>query len=185
MFFEWNSSQARIKMTEPEYRSSGPRLIDFSALIIGYGLAAMLLKAFWPATRELPGAQMFVAGGLFLWLGLAMAGPILFLLNRPSASEQESREDSRPLRTWAEWTWLMIGSYWIFLAILVVPSKLRVDPILGVLPILLAIGVRLLAPRRRWPLNDIPPWTHATAIGLIWTWPLAWGALVLLGKTLF
>jgi hypothetical protein len=173
-------------MPESEAQRQGPKLIDLSALVVGYGLAAMLMKAFWPATRELPGAQLFVAGILFLWLGLAMAGPILFLLNRPSATEQESPETAQPpQRTWAEWTWLLIGSYWIFLTILVVPAMLRVDPMLGVLPILFAILARLLAPQRRWPTIDIPPWTHSTAIGLIWTWPIAWGALVLLGKTLF
>lgn len=172
-------------MSEPEARHGGPRLIDLSALVLGYGLAAMLLKAFWPATRELPGAQLFVTGVLFLWLGLAMAGPILLLLNRPTVSEAKSRPPSSPQRTWAEWAWLMIGSYWIFLAILVVPSQIRVDPMLGLLPILFAILIRLLAPRQRRPMDDGLPWTHNTAIGLIVTWPLAWGALILLGKTLF
>ncbi|CAN5907467.1 hypothetical protein BH23PLA1_BH23PLA1_22430 [soil metagenome] len=178
-------------MSDPAPLRQGPRVIDLSAIVVGYGLAALLMRAFWPATRELPGAQAVVAGGLFLWLGLAMAGPFLMLIDRttlPEANEPADRP-ANSRRSWAEWAWILIGGYWIVLALLVVPSRMQVDPLLGVLPILVVVVLWLLASGRQQSRSRTTPqdqpWTHHTAIGLIVTWPLAWGALVLLGKTLF
>jgi hypothetical protein len=58
------------------------RLQDFLALVVGYGLAALLFRAFWPSSR--PSPALGVPGiGLYLWLGLAMSGPIILLRKRP------------------------------------------------------------------------------------------------------
>ena len=56
---------------------------DILALVVGYGMAATLFRAFWPihpawSSLGLPGA------GLYLWLGLAMSGPIIILRRRLS-----------------------------------------------------------------------------------------------------
>ena len=54
------------------------QLVDVSALVVGYGMAAVLFRAFWPKTGVSPVLGLF-AVGFYLWLGLAMSGPILLM----------------------------------------------------------------------------------------------------------
>src|SRR5438105_3090990 len=95
-------------------------LLDLTALVIGYGLAALLIRAFWPAT-ELPSPAVGVVLGLvYLWLGLAMSGPLVLVHHHRAHPGDPA---SAAPRTWAETAWLMIGSYWIGLTILAVPVR--------------------------------------------------------------
>ena len=94
-------------------------------------------------------------------------------------------------RTWAELAWLIIGFYWIGLTILVVPARMHRSPLhdtalIGLLPVAAALVLRILdrPSRRSRPTGDSPPWTHHAAVGLLVTWPPAWIALILLGKSL-
>ena len=143
---------------------------DILALVVGYGMAALLFRAFWPihpawSSLGLPGA------GLYLWLGLAMSGPIIIVAAQAFASSRRRcpvepafgecrRSDRRELRnapartpgsTWAERAWLLIGAYWIVLGIFVIPARLHEfklgDVLLfGLAPVVVAIGLRLLGP---------------------------------------
>ena len=92
-------------------------------------------------------------------------------------------------RTWAELAWLIIGFYWIGLTVLVVPVRLHRSPLhdaalFGLFPIAAALVLRFLdrPSRRSRPNPEAPAWTHRAAVGLLLTWPLAWIALILLGK---
>jgi hypothetical protein len=134
-----------------EYVRVQVQLQDILALVVGYGMAALLFRAFWPARRPssflgLPGA------GLYLWLGLAMSGPIVMLRRRlsrgaaglrdprsegiaphsarlPSGTATPGPRDDPMLQaagaTWAELAWLLIGAYWIVLGVIVIPSRLN------------------------------------------------------------
>ena len=59
------------------------RLIDLAAMVVGYGLAAILFRAFWPHTGVPPALGIF-AVCFYIWLGLAMSGPLLLLRQRPT-----------------------------------------------------------------------------------------------------
>jgi hypothetical protein len=178
---------------------------DILALVVGYGMAALLFRAFWPihptwSSLGLPGA------GLYLWLGLAMSGPIIILrrgLSRepdmprepPSENvvERSPRLQNAPEHasgtTWAERAWLLIGAYWIVLGIFAIPARLhefRVGDALlfGLAPVVVAIGLRILGPNAPHGPDVLRGWTHAAAIVLLVTWPLAWICLIVLGRSM-
>jgi hypothetical protein len=189
-------------------------LQDILAIVVGYAMAALLFRAFWRARPPwsalgLPGAA------LYLWLGLAMSGPIIMLrrklwrqaseiddlpaasavelaaapLSTPAAPEVRSRSTGVSRTTWAERAWLLIGAYWIILGIFVIPARLHEfklgDVLLfGLAPIVAAIGLRLLGPTVPQSADVVRGWTHAAAIALLATWPLAWFCLFVLGNSM-
>jgi hypothetical protein len=165
----------------PNHR--GLRLLDLIALVAAYSLAALLIRAFWPHEgMPTPIAGAFV-GLTYAWLGLAMTGPLVLLLDqRARLSDPGSGPESRPPYTWAETAWLLVGGYWIGLAMFVVPSRLPVNPMIGVLPVFVAIVIRVSGPRK--PPAVRSTWTHAVAVIVLSTWPFAWIAMIILSKTL-
>ena len=162
-----------------------------------------------------PLVEIAAIGLFYLWLGMAMSGPLV-LLHRPRrrwcvtgspAGESpppgagqtpalgEPGEPKPPMlagsRTWAELAWLIIGFYWIGLTVLVVPVRLHRSPLhdsvlIGLFPVAAALVLRMLdRPTRRPPPNQQDhAWTHHAAIGLLFAWPPAWIALILLGKSM-
>ncbi len=157
------------------------RIFDMGALIVGYGTAAVLVKSFWPEGGLPNRASGVILALVYLWLGMAMGGPLVLLLDRRAAPPSDP---AHPVSryTWAETAWLMIGAYWIGLALFIVPARLRENPLLGVLPVVLAVGLRLFRKSRPTSKDTPPGWTHHAAIGLLFTWPLAWIGMILLGK---
>ena len=105
-------------------------------------------------------------GLVYAWLGLAMSGPIVLLIRRPPPSAPEPGDE--PLaepRTWAEIAWLIIGFYWIGLTLIVVPVRMNGahvldSAVLGVFPILAALGLALFGPRDAVGQGDKSLWTH-------------------------
>ena len=165
----------------------GFHLFDVAALVVGYSLASMLIRAYWPPTESLTIAEAAVIGLVFLWLGLAMSGPAVLLVRRSSIPEPGDGRSPDP-RTWAELAWMIIGFYWVGLTILVVPARLNGtrfldSALLGLFPMLAAIALWTAAPRRTPPNPGQSFWTHRAGIVLLVTWPLAWLGLILLGKT--
>ena len=84
---------------------------------------------------------------------------------------------------------MIIGFYWIGLTILVVPVRLHQTrvldtAVLGVFPVLAAVGLRVFRPSRLAAAGQRRYWTHDAAIGLLVTWPFAWVALIILGKSM-
>jgi hypothetical protein len=168
-------------------------IIDVAALVAGYSLAAVFIRAFWPE-RGISVALGLFAVGFYLWLGLAMSGPLLLIRHRhPSRvfDDEDPAEQSGPssARTWAEMAWLLIGVYWIVLGLFVLPVRLRSfrysDAILfGLVPLAPALFFLLFGPRQDPRTRTTPPWTHLAACGLLWSWPLAWVCLIVLGETM-
>jgi hypothetical protein len=167
------------------------RVQETLALVVGYGMAALLFRAFWPTSvpATLLGLPMLA---LYIWLGLAMSGPIILLREGPETAEStEAQQRARPaaVRTWAEWAWILIGIYWIVLGLFVIPGRLHdfqlLDAVLyGVVPILVALAFRFLGPSSPRMGTGSRRWTHCVAIGLLATWPIAWLCLILLGMSL-
>src|SRR5262249_39317872 len=106
----------------------GFHLLDVAALVVGYSLASLLVRAFWPTGTTPPVVVLFVLTLAFLWLGMAMSGPIVLLGHRRGAVDPDS--GLLPPRTWAELAWLIVGFYWIGLTILVVPARGHSDAVL-------------------------------------------------------
>ena len=133
-------------------RPKGLRLHDIVGLVIGYAMAALLARSFWPRSRPLQGIPAVALAFEFAWLGLAMSGPIVLLLDRRGGSPLPTVPPKRPLRpgqlisnvpsteppigrsaartvsepparfTRAELAWMLIGGYWIGLTMFVVPA---------------------------------------------------------------
>ncbi|QDV37248.1 hypothetical protein [Tautonia plasticadhaerens] len=160
-------------------RPTGPRLIDLIGLVVGFGTSALLLRSLWPSSRSMAPGVAVVAGILHLWLGLAMAGPVLLLIDRRGLN------DATRQLSWAQVAWLLIGSYWLAMTALVVPTRMAVHPLLGVVPVVAALVLRRIGPRSPEAGLRARSWTDRVAIGLMMTWPIAWGAMILLVKTLF
>ncbi len=129
----------------------GLRLHDLAGLVVGYSLAALLARTFWPRSLPLTGVPAIALGVEFCWLGLAMSGPIILLLERRASASGEARprRPPRPGRlisaketpgppigraaepalaaparpyTRAELAWIVTGGYWIGLTMFVVPA---------------------------------------------------------------
>ena len=170
----------------------GFHLLDLAALVVGYSLASLLVRAFWPADGTADPRIVVALGLEYLWLGLAMSGPVVLLFHRrpdPTATAEAEDSDQPVKRTWAELAWLIIGFYWIGMTVLIVPVRLREtrlfdSAILGVFPIAAAFALRFIKPRRASAHDQPPAWTHHAGVGLLMAWPIAWIALILLGKTL-
>jgi hypothetical protein len=172
---------------------SGLQLRDLLALVVGFGLASLLIRSLWPAGGLEPNGAIITALVLmFCWLGLAMSGPVVLLIPRGADPQPEPGSEHLPDHrghTWAELAWLVIGFYWISLTILIFSvqrSSAGLDTaLLGVLPVLAALGLWWRFGRRQPGRETTPiPWTHHVAVGLLATWPIAWAALILLLKTL-
>lgn len=168
---------------------AGFHLLDAAALVVGYGLASMLIRAYWPASETPRVAEVLVITLVFLWLGLAMSGPVVLMVRRPSPRKTDDEDAEPGVRTWAELAWMIIGFYWIGLTILVVPVRLHGtrpldSAVLGLFPVLAALGLWFFSPARNRPAEGEASWTHRAGVALLLTWPFAWMALILLGKTL-
>jgi hypothetical protein len=163
-------------------------LQDILAVTVGYGLATLFFRAFWP--DQSPSAVMAVAGvGLYLWLGMAMCGPITLLRRRSRATSfvQPGQPSAAPRYTWAELAWLLIGTYWIVLGLFVIrarlPEFMLEDMVLfGLVPFAVALVLRVFGPRATRDHDSTHAWTHVVAVILVATWPIAWVSLILLGK---
>jgi hypothetical protein len=154
-------------------------------------MAAILCRAFWPASR--PSPAVGVPGiGVYLWLGLAMSGPVILFRRRASPTDSRATEQhpsSAQSHTWAELAWMLIGIYWILVSLIVIPARLSDfklgDMILfGLVPLAVGLGMRLLGPRPKESVEREHSWTHAVGVALLLTWPIAWFCLIVLGRTL-
>jgi hypothetical protein len=169
---------------------TGFHLLDALALVVGYGIASMLVRAYWPESEVPTFWSVMMIALVYLWLGLAMSGPVVLLVRRPPEVEPETGVEARPeARTWAELAWMIIGFYWLGLTMLVVPARVHGtrfldSAILGVFPVIAAIGLRFFGPRAVVSGSGKRAWTHRTGVTLLLTWPFAWVGLIALGKTI-
>lgn len=165
---------------------------DILALVVGYGLAALFFRAFWPTSRP-PAWLLAPALTLYGWLGLALSGPVLLLRRGRRGPDPANEAPPAPApgvgsHTWAEWAWLFVGSYWIVLGLFVIPARLHDFKagdvvVFGLVPLFGAMAFRLLSPEAT-ASRPASGWTHPAAVWLLLTWPVAWGCLVLIGRGL-
>lgn len=162
---------------------------DILAMVVGYGMAALLFRAFWPADGP-PARLLAPAMALYAWLGLALSGPVLLLRRGPGdpGRADAAGPPGATTHTWAEWAWLFVGGYWVVIGLFVIPARLhdfRAGDVLlfGLVPILAALGFRLVGPGAG-AARPASAWTHPAAVWLLLTWPVAWGCLVFLGRGL-
>lgn len=160
----------------------GLRLLDLIALTVGFSMAALLIRALWRTGQPPTAAQAAMLAFEYLWLGLAMGGPLVLAIDRRAPTGP----GGPPRYTWAETSWLLIGGYWLGLTLLIAPARLPINPMLGAFPVLAALALRRFGRRRAAPTLGAPSaWTHRVAVGLIVTWPAAWAVLVLLSPPVF
>ena len=76
-------------MSDPG-RPRGFHLLDIAALVVGYSMASLLIRAFWPDGGRPPLAEIAAIGLVYLWLGLAMSGPLVLLVRRPAGPAVEN-----------------------------------------------------------------------------------------------
>ena len=50
-------------------------------------MASLLVRAFWPAGGRPPLAEIAAIGLVYLWLGLAMSGPLVLLSTPPRGTD--------------------------------------------------------------------------------------------------
>lgn len=168
--------------TGPERaRPGGPRLLELGAIVVGFSLAALALRVCWPKGL-IPSTTDLAAGVVvYVWLGLAASGPFVLLLGRHQ--RRGPRGAVVPYSS-AEKAWLLIGGYWIM--ILVAAALLvSIFPIVGLVPIVVAALSWLIAPRPPRLSANERPWTHRVALLVLWTWPVAWVAMVILTESVF
>ena len=167
-------------------RRPGFHLLDLIAVMVGFALASMLTRAYWPDSGVGSVWEFLVVIPVFAWLGVAMSGPVVLMIRRPPP--RISDDDDRPgRRTWSEIAWLIIGFYWIGLTILVVPSRIhgaRIldSAILGLFPVLAAVGLRIFGPKELHGKGGESAWTHQAAVWLLLMWPFVWVGMIVLGK---
>jgi hypothetical protein len=70
----------------PTFRLRVP-IQDLLGLVVGYGMAALFFRAFWPVQGLHP-ALVAPAIGLYAWLGLAMSSPALLSPSRRAAFDR-------------------------------------------------------------------------------------------------
>src|SRR5262249_13503435 len=153
----------------------------------------------WP-TAGLTVALGLFAAGFYLWLGLAMSGPLILLRHEPHREAVPGEAAAPPLesldhqpappRTWAELASLPTRVYWIVMGVVILPFSLQSfrlgDTVLfGLVPLGAGLAFRIFGPSPP-PSRDRRPtaWTHHAAVALLASWPLAWLCLIVLGKTM-
>jgi hypothetical protein len=83
-------------MEMPENRPPrGLRIHDLVGLVVGYGLAALLARSLGPGLRTIEAVPAVALVLGYIWLGLAMSGPVLLLLDRRGSSGLQPREKPR------------------------------------------------------------------------------------------
>lgn len=163
-------------------KGRGPNLLDLIALGVGYGLAAALIRSFWAGVPALRPQEVVLLVADYCWLGLAMSGPFVLLFTRRGRAEPGGPRWDQWLYTRAESAWLLIGVYWLILTAVVVPSRLShgVSMNLAILPMGFLAVLWMFRAKADAASMTRRSWTNVAAMVMLLTWPLAWGAMILL-----
>ena len=116
-----------------------------------------------------------------------MSGPLILAVRR--RGDRDDPAEPHEALTWAELAWSIIGFYWIGLTVLVVPVRLPHTRLRGHRA---ARGLphpgRPRAPTLRaeaaGDAGTRPGLDPPAGVVLLVSWPIAWLAMILLGKTL-
>ena len=182
-------------------KGGGPNLLECGGVVVGYALAATLARAVAPGLitpERFDPLLRPVVLGVYLWLGLAMAGPFVMLtgsLSRGRGRSDRRAEATPPLPPETAWSrgetaWVLVGAYWLAMTLLVAPRRLPEMVWLGLVPSLVLIALGCLpSPGRSRPSRTLgtepdPPaarWTCGAALVVMAAWPWTWLGLILLG----
>jgi hypothetical protein len=179
---------ARSTTTHPD----GFRIRDLVGLVVGYGLAGFLLRSFLAVIDPRGITESVELGTFYLWLGLAVSGPFVLLLDGRGPAPPPPVPTTDPPSRYApeELIWLGIGGYFLFIALVVVPALDRGVTWLVARAIwdstasgqaLIGLGLAVCWTLGRRRARATPPgWTRRAARLVLVTWPVAWLVLVLL-----
>ena len=176
--------------TEPRPGIIGLRIHDLIGLVVGYGLAAMLVRSFWPGHEPKRIGEGIALAFLYLWLGLAMGGPFVLLLDRRGPAPPSAIPRSHPPSRYSgeESAWIVIGGYLTILAVFIVPSRHRgtlSSMLLGPQAVVAVFLLGWLRIGHRKPTAAMPAgprWTRRAAVVLLVTWPVVWVILIVVLK---
>ncbi len=131
-------------------------------------------------------------GTFYLWLGLALSGPFVLLLDGRGPAPPPAVPTTDPPSRYAteELAWLAIGGYFLLIALFIVPSVGRGETWIvgraiwggtatGQAVIGLVLGACWALGRRKARATP-PRWTKRAARLVLVTWPAAWLILALL-----
>jgi hypothetical protein len=149
----------------PQRRPSAT-LLDGLCLVIGYAVAGVVLRSWRFPSGDL--GAWSLATIIYIWLGLAVSGPLVMVARRRGPS------------SWcgAEAAWFMIGCYCFFL-LAFVPLLWPSLTAVAMVPLAAMLLINALARPRR-AREPGPSWTIRAAQGLLIAWPFAWACLIFL-----
>jgi hypothetical protein len=159
--------------------AGGPRVMELAAIVLGYGMAAVGVRLYAPAGPRRPVVAAVAGTVVLAWLGLALSGPFVLLLDRRG---RRAGAWSRP-----ESAWGLIGAYGLAVVVagpFVLPPGVagRAVPVLGLLPVLGGLVAWLIAPASPGASRE-PSWTDRAARLVLVAWPVAWLALIVLAAS--
>lgn len=182
-------------MTEPTpprpTPPAGLRLRDMIGLVVGYGLAALLIRSILPSFQTATFGSIIVFGFLYLWSGLAMSGPIVLSTARHAALPDDgiARSEPRSRFSRGESAWILIGCYLIATTIFVSFVRHgRFDFFFVLLcsEVALALGlvslIRFRPTDRDRASTAAPSWTEFAARLMLATWFPAWILFIVFTK---
>jgi hypothetical protein len=169
-------------------KTVGLRIQDLIGLVVGYGLATLLVRTLGGKLDALSTEELIALVLLYVWLGLVMSGPLILLLDRRGPAAPSPIPTTHPPSRYSgeELAWLGIGVYFIALTLLIVPVQHRKTPwfLILVVQVIVAVilFVWLMVDRQKRAKNppSRPRWTRRAASAILLTWPVAWILLVLL-----
>ena len=166
----------------------GVNLLDLAGITLGYGLAAVPARAYLVDDGRFTVWEAASILTAYLWLGLAMSGPFVLLFDRRARRHPSPTVTDAPARppsyTGPERAWMLIGAYWLIAGLLIVPLRWEwaaPASALGLLP-LLAFGLLWLLRPKSAPQPSGKPWTHAAAMVVLGSWPVAWIGIIALNS---
>ncbi len=165
----------------------GPYVRDMIGLVVGYGLATSLVRRYLDDFQAVTVWRGFFLAVAFVWLGLAMSGPLVLLLHRrpPMPHDDVPTTNPRGRFSNAEIAWILLGSYFMLITVLFVPAS-RGESLWANLVLIHLLASAILLVWLPWRVrkserggNHAVRWTNVAAKWVVAAWPLAWIAMTL------
>jgi len=171
--------------TNTKPRAIGLRIHDLAGLVVGYGLAALLVRSFRAEFDPLETGRAVAVVFAFVWLGLAMSGPVILLLDARRPDPPPGPPSTHPPTRYSgmELAWIGAGGYFIALTLNVVSARNHESPLRLIIftqvfvSAILVVSLSIHSKRGELAKVEATRWTSRVACWLMLTWPIAWVAL--------